>query len=208
MINWFYETHTRSSKKNGAITATRTLGEWRVAVGTTGQTTPYLRKMWHGAFRKIQSHATTQIREVLMLGLGGGGEIQTLHTYFPGCKVSVIEFDEAMIDLAHTLKLYGKKVPTILHGDAAEILPSLQQKYDLIMVDMFVGEEPSPLVTQAEFRSALARHLAPEGLLIANVYKNTEYLDSLAKTCTPLERWKHICNHLGVYRNPTKQELA
>ena len=82
--------------------------------------------------------------EALMLGLGSGAGPIALLANFPDMSVTVIEVDPVLIE---TTK---KWFPLVRHylstgrlrlevGDANEVVPRLQQSYDLAFVDVYTG---------------------------------------------------------------------
>jgi len=203
-MKWFFEKYTRPSKKNGTITIVRELGKWYISVKGTGQTTSYTHRMWIGAYKRLlQKIDPDQVQKVLMLGLGAGGEIKLLNTTFPNCTITVIEYDEEMVKLTHELGFYKPfSPPNILFGDAAEVVPTLTDTYDLIIVDLFNGPEPSPLSTHENFVRALAKRLAPNGHLFFNVYQRPEYLDTPKELFDEHDEWIFEENHLGLFSKP------
>jgi spermidine synthase len=102
-------------------------------------------------------------RAALLLGLGGGAMLRHLAAYLPDCVVTVIERDDAVIDLAR--RFFYLTAPVIT-GDAQEAVADMRQSYDLILADLYdgrgmVGFEP-------EFWADCARALKPGGALAVN----------------------------------------
>lgn len=199
-MKWLLESFTRPSAKNESIRVQRIFGRWYVGVRGTGQASTYLNAMWHNAFKRVyKAHPTTV--NVLMLGLGAGGGVGILYRYFPRCTITAVEYDPEMIRLAKELRLYEPyPLPCIIEGDAAQVVPSLAARYDLIVVDLFFGAEPSPLVAQTAFQQSLKDRLAKDGLLLANVYKRADYIAALSETFVPVETWTYKWNALGLFR--------
>lgn len=198
-MKWFRERHTRQSEKNERIDIARTFGVWEVVVNNTGQTTPYTHSMWEDAFIRLKKRGNAA-RSVLMLGLGAGGQIKQLHQAFPGCTVTVVEYDPEMIRIAGELALHKPfPFPTILQGDARDVVQKLTAQYDLILVDLFHGEEPSPLTHSEPFLQHVRERLSPSGTLIINVYQKKEYLGAAQQIFPNKELWTFRQNHLGAF---------
>jgi spermidine synthase len=187
--------------ERGDITINR-MGPLRVAVGGCGQTSAYTHAMWSDALDRLgHAGAAPAVRAVLMLGLGAGGEIRQLYERFPGAGITAVEYDPAMIALARELALYKPyPEPAILQGDAAELVPAMAGRYDLILLDLFDGPEPSPLCTEPKFMESLARLLSPQGALLINVYRRAEYLALASRMYEHCEQWQFQNNHLALCR--------
>src|SRR3989338_72479 len=197
--HWIFERKEFVSEKNGIIVCQRTLGRWHVSVNGTGQTSAYTTNMWRRALRHIPKK--TPIRTVLVLGLGAGGDIEPISKRFPDCRITSIEYDPIMIELADKLHLFtSEHHPTIICGDARAVLPTLTQKFDLILLDIFCGKDPSPLIEDAHFIAEIQHVLAPNGYLMANVYRKYEYLKTIGDTLSCYETWQYKLNHLGLFR--------
>src|SRR4051812_24863559 len=122
-MSWLYEKKICMSEKNGIITAIRRFGRWQVSVDGCGQTTRYTRAMWIYAIKRLKKIAPQKNMHILMLGMGAGGEIRTLNRIFPNCVITVVEYDQVMIDLAHELNLHrGYPEPTLMYGDAGKVI--------------------------------------------------------------------------------------
>jgi hypothetical protein len=201
-MSWFQETLVIPSEKNGTIIAKRHFGRWRVLVDDCEQTGSLVHEMWKNAFEKVKLHlGLSPIRKVLMVGLGGGGEIATINTYFGSASLTVIEYDEKMIDLAKTLRLYLPfSFPKVICSDAKEALPALMERFDLIIVDIFKGPEPSSLITDPAFIKNIEALLNRNGFLLVNAYRHQEYLEKpVTESLIPVSTWRFGGNHLGLY---------
>lgn len=198
-MKWFWERYKRQSNKNEHIEIVRNIGVWEVVVNNTGQTTRYTNTMWKQALSR-QKKSSASVRKALMLGLGAGGQIKQLHNAFPNCEVTVVEYDPEMIAIAKELELYKPfPFPQVIEGDAGEIVPTLKEIYDLILVDLFHGSEPSPLAQDTEFLQTLKKILSPNGTVLINVYEKKEYLEVAKKIFPHSTAWTYRYNHLGAF---------
>lgn len=202
-IPWLLQKLLRTSGKNGEIRVTQSLGQWSVVVDGCEQTTPYTNAMWADALARIQPRPGQSVRRILMLGLAAGGALKILYERFPGCGIVAVDHDPEMIRIAQELALYAPyPEPQFVQADAADAVSALTQQFDLILVDLFTGEEPPHLIVQDAFMTALARRLAPDGLLVANVYKRTEYLETLGAGYHSRQQWTYRYNSLGLFSKP------
>lgn len=197
---WLFERRHRPSEKNGLLTIRRYFGRSEVRAGGYQQTGERLNAIWRDALTRVKESVAPR-PNILLLGLGAGGILKELRTAFPGCRVKAVEHDAAMIALARELRLYEPyPEPAILHADAGEAMPSIQEKFDLVVVDLFYGNEPSPLLANKIFLAALKEKLAQKGVMLVNVCSQTHYLDLIQKFFPIFTRWKHKQNTLGSFR--------
>jgi len=200
-MKWLSEKSTHISDKNGKIEVRRDFGAWQVIVDGCGQTTSYTRAMWNDAFRRVARfrHASN-LKRILILGLGAGGQIRPLHQHFPQCDITAVEHDPTMIGLAWELKLYEPyPFPLIIKGDATEVLQDIPRPFDLIILDLFRGSEPSSLINDEHFIDELRNRLAPQGLLAINVYTKPDYLETAKKIFPWHGLWKFKANYIGLF---------
>ncbi|MEI7511865.1 MAG: hypothetical protein WCK01_00170 [Candidatus Uhrbacteria bacterium] len=198
-MSWLIDAFEQKSEKNGLIHVRRWFGFWRVTVNGYDQSSYYIRKMWQGALEQLPR--PFRAKQILLLGLGAGSVIRDLHKRFPGCQVTVIEWDPEMVTLAHRLNMFSlKQAPRILTGDACGILPTLTQRFDLIIFDLYCGERPEPRLAAPEFQGQLQRLLKYNGYMLVNVFKTPALLESTDQVFTRHLTWEYQFNTLALYR--------
>lgn len=115
-------------------------------------------------------------KKVLVLGLGLASIPILLDQQRPGeWEITAVEIDEEVCDLAH---IYGyprvsSDIETIV-ADAAIYPHVCHDSYDMICVDIFVGDRTPDDFTTAEYLESLKRILNPDGLIIYNTLAYTE----------------------------------
>lgn len=187
------------SIKNGQVRLYRRGGTTEVYVNDCGQTTPYTNEMWSQAFNRLTLRPVRP--SILLLGLGGGGSVPLLHKYFPDCKITAVEYDPVMVTIARdVLKRASVPLPEIHEMDAADYFKTAREPFDIIIVDLFSGPEPSPLCTDAVFLQKIDESLTQAGILFINVYKRKEYLGAAKKIFPYSEEWAYRENHLAAFR--------
>lgn len=132
--------------------------------------------------------------KILEIGTAiGYSSILLSKTLCPGGIIDSIENNEEMIRIAkNNINMSGcKDVINIIPGDAAEILPYLDKRYDLIFIDAAKGQYP-------EFLPHCLRMLNNKGLLITDnvLYKGMVTNDDLV-----VKRKKTIVKRLKEYLN-------
>ncbi len=209
MKNWFFSSEVRTSEKNGEIRIQRLLGSWEVRVGNTSQTSSYTNAMWKDVCRKVaRLRDPSKVRKALLLGLGGGGAIKAVHNYFPFVTVTAIEHDPVMVDIAREIGLQKPfPFPRVLVRDARDIIPSLRETFDLIIVDIFEGTMLSPALTDAPFLEALSARLSEAGILAVNVSGHRTLIKNIAELFPEGTIWRFRANTLGIFWNTSGRSL-
>ncbi len=119
--------------------------------------------------------AASQPMQILEVGAAIGFSALLMSTYAPeGCHITTIENYEKRILIAReNIARAGKeKEITLLEGDAQEILPTLNESYDLIFMDAAKGQ-------YLAFLPEVLRLLKPGGLLVSdNVLQDGDIIES------------------------------
>ena len=103
--------------------------------------------------------------KVLLLGLGGGSIAKTLNE--KGFSVDVCELDKRIEYVARHCFYLSNKV-NITVDDARHYIRTCQKKYDMIVLDMFKGEDiPNHVFTQ-ESIAEMTNMLTHKGVIIVN----------------------------------------
>lgn len=119
--------------------------------------------------------ALTKPRTILEVGTAIGFSALLMSEYAPAdCHITTIEKYEKRIPIARdNFKKAGKEDHiTLLEGDAAELLKTLEGSYDLIFMDAAKGQ-------YIHFMPDILRLLAPGGLLVSdNVLQDGDVIES------------------------------
>ncbi|MBL4624800.1 MAG: fused MFS/spermidine synthase [Flavobacteriales bacterium] len=103
--------------------------------------------------------------DVMLLGLGGGNLIKQFQKR--GFNIDVCELDQRIADAA--FKFFGVKNDFNLEiDDARHYLRTNQKKYDLIVFDVFKGENPPAYLLSKENFEHLKTLLKPNGIIALN----------------------------------------
>lgn len=106
------------------------------------------------------------------LHLGAGGF--TLPRYIahtrPGSKQIAVDIDPDLVDFVLTeLPLGEDAAIEVRIDDARAVLPRLEGTFDLIMLDIFSGEDAPAHLTEPSYYAELRERLAPGGVLLVNI---------------------------------------
>lgn len=123
------------------------------------------------------------VSKVLLLGLGLGSIPIILDKIKPGeWEITAVEIDDEICDLAN---IYG--YPKILSDiqtittDAAIFMDVTAETYDLICVDLFIGDKTPQKFQTQKFLTKLKNHLEPDGLVVYNTLAYTKSDHELSK---------------------------
>jgi predicted membrane-bound spermidine synthase len=109
--------------------------------------------------------------KALMIGLGGGSIAKKLSE--KGFEVDVCELDKRIADIAHNYFYLSNKVNITL-DDGRHFIRTCTKKYDVIVMDMFRGEDPPNHVFTKESLEEIKKMLNPNGIIFVN---SLGYLD-------------------------------
>ncbi len=112
--------------------------------------------------------------KVLFLGLGGGAKQKFLWKHFPSCRIDAVEWSPLVIDAGYRHFSIPRDLRLNIHcSDALQFLQtSSRSAYDLLFVDLFLGDQNSPVVGHSEFFSRCRSALSENGLIILNTWKH------------------------------------
>jgi predicted O-methyltransferase YrrM len=112
-------------------------------------------------------------RSVLMLGLAGGTSLRALQHLVPGVRVTAVDYDAGIVELARKHMRLDALGAVIHHGDAYTFVRDYRgRKFDVVIDDVYQALEHDverPGAWSAETADALRRLVAPGGLLAVNL---------------------------------------
>ena len=157
----------RKSKYNGIVRVSKTIGMGTyIQVGNLTQSGGIVKTIWRQTLKHIHP---SHVRNVLILGLGGGTVANLISKKYPKAKITGVEIDPVMIDLGKKyLKLDDIKAD-IKITDALKFLKSKSLcHYDLIVVDLYNGDRfPKEFETE-KYIKIIKTILTKDGLAIFN----------------------------------------
>ncbi len=162
----------KGSKYNGHIKVVRTwgLGTYIQANGLT-QSGGVVESMWRQTLKKVKGKKL-KVKDVLILGLGGGTLVKIIQKYYPQAKITGVDIDKELVELGQ------KYLKTDLTGVDVKITDALTflinnkslftNYFDLIIVDLYNGDQfPKKFETESFLKLARS-HLSPNGLIVFN----------------------------------------
>ncbi len=192
------------SDKNGLITIKKHLFSYDVMAGGCYQSGPYVSSLWKKVLKRVPKEHS--VKNVLMLGLGGGGGVSVVRARFPRAHITVIEHDPIMVDIAR--EIVFDKIdfsPEVIINDAntsLNLFVKENRKFDVVIVDIFNGTSPSPLMYADAFLRLISEVLETTGYLLVNFYRNKKTLSSVfEKNFSCWDHLRYQYNRMAVYRH-------
>lgn len=193
---------TFESEKNGTIRVSRFFGSTDVTVDGCFQSGRYIDRLFRKILRCIPREHP--VKEVLLLGLGGGGAVREVKRRFCNARVTAVEYDPIMLEIARTMYLKPKDLVSlqVILGDAKEAVVQMEKKFDVVIVDLFFGRTLSPLLSTDEFIQSLTGRLKSDGYLLMNFFRQKDTIAPLFDRF--FSRWidcQFSLNQMALYRH-------
>ena len=157
------------SKISGEIKVKEHLSQYTLQVQNLTQSGGIIKSIWQKPLKKI-----IKANQVLILGLGGGTAVQLIKERFPEVKITTLEIDQEIIKIGKKyFGLDGIKDLKIINAEAIGWVNNYRgDKFDLILVDLYIGSEFSKEAMNDEFLKKLKKLLSKNGVIIFNWLKN------------------------------------
>lgn len=131
-----------------------------------------LGKVLKKALKHTETDFISKDQSVLILGLGGGDVIKQLRNNFKSqAHITAIEIDPVIIEIAfNEFDIIPNSQLEIINNDAYLFLKYTQEKYDVIIVDLFNDTQIPEFVFQNEFIKRIHQTLNLNGTAIFNTF--------------------------------------
>ena len=123
--------------------------------------------------------------DVLFVGLGAGVMPRYFNKYYPDANVDAVEIDPVMVEVAKKFFYFQEKANLKVHTlDGRVYIKRTTNKYDMIFLDAYRGENIPFHLTTVEFLRELKGKLKEGGVVASNVLSkpNNKYFWSMIKT--------------------------
>lgn len=139
--------------------------------------------------RVLTQHATDRPRAIGVVGLGAG----TLASYArPGDRMRFYELDRNVVELAKTRFTFLERSPGTIELEVGDGRLALEhepaQRFDVLVLDAFSSDAVPVHLLTAEAFAIYARHLAPDGVLLANVSNRHLAVDRAVRASARAQR--------------------
>jgi spermidine synthase len=109
-------------------------------------------------------------RHALVLGLGAGTVVHLLTRRFGAVPIVAVDDDPEIVEVARTEFALDLTNVEVVIGDAFAYVEQNEDRFDLILVDLYHGAQPAPGMVSRPFLHGLKRILSPRGLVVFNLY--------------------------------------
>lgn len=165
-----------SSRFNPDIRVNVESGAYKLLVNGSRESGTYIAELWQYAMEHLHVTSDLPIKQILVLGVAGGTVIHMLHDTFPMAKIIGVDIDPVMLDIGK--KYFGlgliKKL-TLMNQDAQAFVMKKIPKYDLVVLDVFIGREIPAFASSEKFLQSVKRMITPGGRLFINFLREDEY---------------------------------
>lgn len=132
---------------------------------------------------------------VVDIGMGGGRIASYIHDFVPQARVTCVELDPGVVELAQ--RYFGMRPGPRLElvtSDGRIYMARATERFDIILVDAYQGTlVPFHLVTR-EFYGILQRRLAPGGVVAQNIMTKVLDLNRMVATA------RAVFSNVDLYR--------
>lgn len=170
-----------NSSVNGEISIYEDLfGKKTMRIDKVSQSGELVDAIWRSAISEIANYEL-RITNCLILGLGCGGCAKLIARKWPEAKIIGVEIDPKVIEVGE--KYFGlNKIKNlkIEVADAIKFIDPMYKihniKYDLIFIDVYLGQNFPKGMEKDEFLNGVKNLLADKGVAVFNrFYWNSEY---------------------------------
>lgn len=160
-----------TSPVNGKISVVKSLGLGTYfQVGDLTQSGGIVYEIWRTTLKKIKSKVS-EPGSILILGLGGGNCAKLSRKLWPFGQITGVDFDEVIVNLGKKYLGLGDVNADIVVSDAYEFIEKSvteKKEYDLVIVDLYVGQE-FPVVFESDvFLQNIDKILSRNGVAVFN----------------------------------------
>lgn len=141
--------------------------------------------IYHDMIVHVPMATNPNIKNVLVIGAGDGGTVRELTRYKSIEKIDMVEIDKLVVDVCREYlpqtasKLDDERV-TLYFEDGLKFVRSIENKYDLIIVDSTDPFGPGEGLFTKEFYGNCFKALTEEGILVNQ--HESPYYESYAKS--------------------------
>jgi spermidine synthase len=161
-----------SSSFNKSIDVIERFSKYELYVNGIQQSGPYTIRLWKNGLKDVIIHSL--VKQILVLGVGGGTLFPMLHKRFPEAHITAVDIDHEIISF---YKKYfaadTNSYTTLVCKDARGFIKSTKQRFDLIIVDLYIGNDVPEFVTEKSFFTTINKNISPAGNVLVNYFTDT-----------------------------------
>lgn len=163
----------------------------------------------HDAFRKYFKKDPPILNDesaVLLLGLGAGSVVRILKDELGiQCDITGVELDEKVIEIAKQhFELDKIKRLKLAIADAEEFMVSCNDKFDSIIIDIYIDDIVPAKFETRDFINQVARSLKPGGKVVFNKLQKVNHDNSSARALTHI--FESVFDKVKVFKIAVNKE--
>jgi len=154
---------------NGNLTVVKDFA-WGTYIkgGGLTQSGGIMSSVWKSALKNLKKRKIN-FKKVLILGLGGGDVARMVSEFWSGSTITGVEIDQIMVDLGKKyLGLKENEVEIIIKDAAKFVKKKPKGKYDLVLIDLYVGDNVPEKINSPNFFKSVRKFLKKDGILVVN----------------------------------------
>lgn len=164
-----------SSRYNRDIRVNEENGTLKLLVNGARESGEYIRKLWKYAFSHFEKPKKSP-QSILVLGIAGGTLIHELSDRYPHAKIAGVDIDQTMIDIGK--RYFGLDAISNLRcicANARNFIQRTKDRFDMIIVDLFIGPDVPDFVSSLSFQQKINRLLTKNGCVVVNYLRQPGY---------------------------------
>jgi len=163
-------TEVARSQVNGPLSVGESYGYKTLFAGDIPQSGGEFVFMWNKVLAGLKQ-SNQAVNNALVLGVGTGTAVLSITKLFPKANITGIDLDPAIIDVAKVH--FGLKTSKLFHIHITDATVWVKEKknhkkYDLVVVDLFIGALNPPSARTRGFLKNLKNLLTADGKIIYN----------------------------------------
>lgn len=165
----------QQSEISGKLKVSLSQGRYMLSIGDVIYSFEDHYTSFRDSFYKLQPNRRN-INSVLVLGYGLGSiPFMLYNRYNINGPYTAVDLDPVVLELAQKYSKLPESVPVnYVAQDAAEFLKETTDTFDMICIDVFVGEKIPKAMRTNEFIKLAVSRLSEKGLLMFNWLNNNE----------------------------------
>lgn len=158
----------KDSPINGRIVVVKNpgLGVYIQVEGLT-QSGSVVYDIWNTMLKKVKKDKP-EVDDCLVLGLGGGSAAKLVRKYWKNANIVGVDIDPIFVEFGEKYMQLDRVGADIHIQDATLFIKENKKKYDLILVDMYVGYEVPEKFTKPSFIKDIKEMLKEDSLAVFN----------------------------------------
>jgi spermidine synthase len=157
---------------------------------------------------------------ILLLGTGGGSLIHFLRHHYPHSSIISVDIDGELLELMHQNMQLPQANDRLVYviDDALHYIQHCQQSFDLILVDIFSGNQSPQWLFEIDCIQRLKSLLNPNGAISHNLliesehdfnlyYTNLRQVFKQKTACLPVEAFDNTITY-GLNFEPPDQDMS